>query len=115
MIGQLSCPICLCIGKTGLSASTNDYVQPFSLNPVSDGIQFGLGLTLSGSALICDKLVHIKKNDFNPAALNKADVPSFEQIFMRPYSKPLHIVGTGTMALAIATPAIGAASFIRYV
>ena len=95
-----------CAGRPGLFASTTDYVQPFSLNPVSDGIQFGLGLTLSGSALVCDKLVHIKNNDFNAAALNKADVPSFEQIFMRPYSKPLHIVGTGTMALAIATPAI---------
>lgn len=98
--------IFLCAGRTGLFSATNDYVQPFSLNPVSDGIQLGLGLTLSGSALVCDKLVHIKKNDFNPASLNKADIPSFEQIFMRPYSKPLHIAGTGTMALAIATPAI---------
>lgn len=102
----LAACVFLCAGRTGLFASTTDYVQPFSLDPVGDGVQLGLGLTLSGSALICDKLVHIKKNDFNPAALNKADVPSFEQIFMRPYSKPLHIVGTGTMALAIATPAI---------
>lgn len=89
-----------------LPAANLDYVQPFKLNPVNDGIQLGVGAALSGSALLCDKVFHIKSNDFNPASLQKADVPVFDQIFMRPYSKPLHIVGTGTMGLAIASPLI---------
>ncbi len=92
--------------SAGLWANDWNYVQPFSLNPVNDGIQLGLGLTLSGSALVCDKFIHIKDNTFNADDLNKSDIAGLEQIFMRPYSKPLHIVGTGTMVLAMATPAV---------
>lgn len=107
--------VLLCIGgvkSTGLSASTYNYVQPFSLSPVNEGIQLGIGLGLSGSALACDKVFHIKENNYdasnlaNPAGVNKADVTALEQIFMNPYSKPLHIVGTGTMFAAMATPAL---------
>ncbi len=100
--------ICLVflLGGTGLFAATFDYIQPFSLNPLNEGIQLGLGGTLSGSALVCDKFVHIKKNDYNAEDWKKSDISTLEQIFMRPYSKPLHIVGTGTMALSLAAPAI---------
>ena len=94
------------LGSRGLSAQAINYIQPFSLNPLNDGIQLGLGATLSGSAFVCDKFVHIKDNEYNPEDWKKADIPAFEQIFMRPYSKPLHIVGTGTMGLALATPAL---------
>jgi undecaprenyl-diphosphatase len=57
----------VCLGGAGLSANgfsadSMDFIQPFSLNPVNDGIQLGLGTALSGSALICDKFVHLKKN-----------------------------------------------------
>lgn len=83
-----------------------DYEQAFSLNPVNEGIQLGLGAVLSGSALVCDKFVDIKKNEYNPEDWEKSDIAVMDQLFMRPYSKPLHIVGTGTMALAMATPAI---------
>ena len=92
-------------GSGTLFAATFDYVQPFSLNPVNESIELGIGGLLSGSALVCDKFIHIKKNEYNPDEWKKADIPTLEQIFMRPYSKPLHIVGTGTMALAMATPA----------
>ena len=100
--------LCLffCIGGTELSALSVNYEQPFSLNPVNEGIELGIGGLLSGSAFICDKFVHIKKNEFDASKLNKADISTLEQIFMRPYSKPLHIAGTGTMVLAMATPAI---------
>lgn len=83
-----------------------DYIQPFSLNPVNEGIELGIGGLLSGSALVCDKFIHLKENDYNPDDWKKSDIAPFEQMFMRPYSKPLHIVGTGTMALAMATPAL---------
>ncbi len=90
----------------GLFSEPLDYDQAFSLNPVNEGIQLGLGTVLSGSALVCDKFVDIKKNEYNPDDWKKSDIAVMDQLFMRPYSKPLHIVGTGTMALAMATPAI---------
>ena len=91
---------------SSLFATTFDYVQPFSLNPVNEGIQLGLGAALSGSAWVCYKFTDFKKNDYDPDDWKKSDIPSFDQIFMRPYSKPLHIVGTGTTALVLASPAL---------
>ncbi len=96
----------LIFSGAGLSAATFDYEQPFSLNPVNESIQLGVGGLLSGSALVCDKILHIKNNDFNAADLKLSEISTLEQILMKPYSKPLHIVGTGTMALALATPAV---------
>lgn len=93
-------------GGAGLYATNYDYVQAFSLNPVNDGIQLGLGAALSGSALLCDKVFDIKENNYNPAEWDKSDISDLEQLLMMPYSKPLHIVGTGTMALAMASPAV---------
>ena len=81
-------------------------VLPTDLNPVNDGIQLGLGAALSGSALLCDKVFEIKENNYNPAEWDKSDISDLEQLLMMPYSKPLHIVGTGTMALSMATPAV---------
>ena len=90
----------------GLFAQSLDFVQPFSLNPVNEGIQLGLGAALSGSALVFDKFVDFKKNEYNPEDWKKGDIAVMDQLFMRPYSKPLHIVGTGTMGLAMAAPAV---------
>ena len=95
-----------CLSGAGLSAADNDFIQPFFLNPVNDGIQLGLGAALTGSSLVCDKLLNIKENNYNPDDWDKSDIPFMEQMFMRPYSKPLHIVGTGTLCLALATPAV---------
>lgn len=95
-----------CLSGAGLYATNYDYVQAFSLNPVNDGIQLGLGAALSGSALLCDKVFEIKENNYNPAEWDKSDISDLEQLLMMPYSKPLHIVGTGTMALSMATPAV---------
>ena len=80
------------------------YDQAFSLNPLNDGIELGLGTLLSGSALVCDKFVHIKKNNYNPADWNINDIPDLDALFMHSYSKPVHIIGTGTAMLALATP-----------
>lgn len=98
--------ICFFLLASNLFALDVDYVQPFKLNPLNDGIQLGVGIGLSGSAFVCDKFVHLKKNEYNASDWVKSDIPVFEQIFMRPYSKPLHIVGTGTMALSMAAPAV---------
>ena len=89
-----------------LFANNIEYEKPFALNPINDGIQLGLGTALSGSALICDKFVHIKKNEYNPEDWNKNDIPELDMLFARPYSKPLNIAGTATVALTLAAPAI---------
>lgn len=81
------------------------YDIAFTLNPVNDGIQLGLGSALSGSALICDKIVHLKKNNFDPSALDKTSISDIDLLFANPYSKPLHIAGTATVALSLLTPA----------
>lgn len=89
-----------------LPAAGLDYIQPFKLDPVNETIQLSTGVLLSGSALVCDKILHIKKNVYNPEEWPKSEIPSMDQFFMRPYSKPLHIVGTGTMALTMASPLV---------
>ena len=83
-----------------------DYVQPFALNPVNDGIQLGLGAALSGSALVCDKFLHFKENEYKPEDWPKEANADLDQLLMQPYSKPLHIVGTGTLGVAMLTPAL---------
>lgn len=87
-------------------AAALEYVQPFKLNPVNEGIQLGVGAALSGSAFVCDKFLNFKENNWNPEDWNKADIPGLEQMFMRPYSKPLHVVGTAAVGAAMLTPAI---------
>ncbi len=92
--------------QNGLFANLFEYEQPFELNPVNDGILLGTGVALSGSALICNNILHLKENEYDSLKLNKSDIPVLDQVFMNPYSKPLHIVGTGTLILSMATPAI---------
>ena len=89
-----------------INAASLDYEQPFKLSPLNDGIQLGLGVALSGSALVCDKILNMKESEFNPADLHQEDIPLMEQMFMNPYSKPLHIVGTATLGVALVSPAI---------
>ena len=86
------------------------FVQPFSLNPVNESLQLGIGAALSGSALVCDKFLHIKQNEYNAEDWNVNSIGTLERICMMPYSKPLHIVGTATLGLALATPAVFARS-----
>ena len=86
--------------------NTVDYTPAFSLNPINDGIELTTGVLLSGSALVFDKLVPIKENHYDPADWDINDIPSMDYFFMQDYSKPLHIVGTGTMALTMLTPAM---------
>ena len=88
---------------------TVDYTPAFSLNPVNEGIELTTGVLLSGTALVFDKLVPIKENHYDPADWKIDDIPSMDYFFMQDYSKPLHIVGTGTMLLSLFTPAMFAA------
>ncbi len=95
--------IFLCRPAFSLSVS---YEQAFTLTPLNEGLELGFGTLLSGSALVCDKFVHLKKNNYNAADLNFNDVPDLDALFARPYSKPLHIAGTATAALTLMAPAV---------
>ncbi len=87
-------------------SSDVEYIHPFKLYAVNDSILMSSGALLSGSALVCDKLLKMKVTDFDCSALNQSDVPVFDQLFMQPYSKPLHYVGTGTLLVSLASPLI---------
>lgn len=91
---------------SSLYASDSDYIQTYKLKPVNEGIQIGLGTALSGSALICNQILHLKRNEYKPQDWDKNSLPKIDQIFMRPYNKKLHIVGTATLGVAMATPFI---------
>lgn len=95
--------IFLCRPVFSLSVS---YDQAFTLTPLNEGLELGFGTLLSGSALVCDKFVHLKKNNYNADDWLFSDIPDIDAFFARPYSKPLHIIGTGTMGLALLTPAL---------
>ncbi len=100
--------LCSLFFTTHLSAQIFlDYTDEpvFKLNTVNESIQIAGGLALTGSAILCDKVFHIKANDFESWQPNYTLVPYMEQFLMRPYSKALHYVGTGTAALALLTPA----------
>lgn len=87
-------------------ASDADYIHPFRLSPVNDSILLGTGTLLSGSALFCDSVLKMKEAELDESKLIKGDIMTFDQIFMRPYSKTLHMVGSGAVALSMATPLI---------
>ncbi|MBO4630219.1 MAG: phosphatase PAP2 family protein [Treponema sp.] len=88
------------------SFSSPDYDKAFSLNPINDGIQLSFGALFTGSAIICDNVFHIKSHEYNAADWNVNDLPEIDRFFMQPYSKALHIAGTGAVALAFGTPLI---------
>ena len=82
------------------------YEDAFSLTPLNEGLELGFGALLTGSAFVCDKFVDFKKNDYKAEDWKFTDLPDIDAFFSRPYSKPLHIVGTGTMALSMLAPAM---------
>ena len=81
-----------------------DYEKAFSLNPINDGIQLPMSTLLTGSAIISDNVFHIKSHEYNAADWDINDLPEIDRFFMQPYRKPLHILGTGTVALALGSP-----------
>lgn len=87
-----------------LAASDVEYIHPFKLNPLNDGIQIGTGVLLAGSGFVCDNFFHIKDSDFDAADLDKSKIPALDQLFMQPYRKPFDYIGTGFEAIALLSP-----------
>ena len=93
----------------GLLPESVTFQQPFSLSPLTDGIIGGTTAALAGSAFLCDKVFHIKKNntgDFAPFPLDKNSLNGFDRPFIQHYSKTLDHVGDGVLALTMALPAL---------
>ncbi|MCR4954526.1 MAG: phosphatase PAP2 family protein [Treponema sp.] len=80
--------------------------EVFKLSPVTDGILLGTGALFSGSSFVCGFVIDSKKPAFDGNILDKSSVNELDQIFMQPYSKKLHIVGTATLVGALCSPAL---------
>ena len=80
--------------------------EVFKLSPITDGILLGTGAVFSGSSYVCGFVIDSKKPAFDGNILDKSNVNELDQIFMQPYSKNLHIVGTTTLVGALCSPAL---------
>ncbi|MFA6857013.1 MAG: hypothetical protein WCR31_07385, partial [Treponema sp.] len=77
----------------------------FQLNPVTDGILLGTGLTLNITARIIEnKLTTVSFADEN--GYDAASVNQFDRLLMRPYSKALDYTATILTCTTILTPAL---------
>jgi len=95
--------------NSNLFAKEVEYIHPFKLNAVNDGLLLGTSTLLAGSALICGKVIDFKNVEFDQSALDKADISMFEQFLMTSYNKPVDYISYGTMAFSLLSPAIFAA------
>ena len=80
--------------------------QTFKLTPITDGILLGTGALIAGSSIVYPHIVDLKQPVFDGNILDKSTVNDLDRIFMQPYSKTLHTIGTVTMLGATLTPAI---------
>ncbi len=80
--------------------------EVFALDPVTDGILLGTGLTLTKTELLLDKVFKVNRQKYNGARFNKADVPGFERPFMNQYSLVLDYTGDFLMFTAMVTPTV---------
>lgn len=89
-----------------LFAGEIEYIHPYKVSAVNDGIQLGTSFALAGSGYLCSSILNLNKVEFNPETLDKASIPSFDQIFMNPYNKPVHVISTVTEIISVASPFI---------
>lgn len=80
--------------------------ETFKLSPVTDGILLGTGTALASGSFLCSYVIGANKTAFDGNLLEKSSVNELDQIFMQPYSKPLHIAGTATLVGALCAPAL---------
>ena len=102
----ISLLFCIVFSFSALSAEDMQFTQPFELDPLTDGIIAGTSGALGGSALLCDKVFHIKKNSHSGSYLDKNSINGFDRPFINNYSKALDKTADGVLALALVSPAI---------
>lgn len=98
--------------SNNLFSKNFDYKKEFSLNTINETILFSTSSLLAGSAFVFSNLIKtdLKKIKFDSSQFginaSRSSIPQFDQIFMRPYNKTLHLIGTATELLAMSTPVI---------
>ena len=112
LISIISSLLVVVFSSNALFAKDANFIDPFNLDPLTDGIIGGTGLALTTSAYLCDNVFHIKENDGANVTftLDANKVNSFDRPFIRPYSKKLDFVGDAILGVTLLTPTVMFAS-----
>lgn len=92
--------------KSTVFASDVEYIHPYKLNPVNDGIQIGVGGALAASGFLVNALVNNDSGGFDQSSLDKASIPAMDQMFMNSFNKPVHYVSTATELISLVSPLV---------
>ena len=77
----------------------------FKLNPLTDSILLGSGISFAATDLFLNKVIKLNQKEFsNDMVFSIEDVNAFDRMFMNDYSKPLDYASTGLEALSVLTP-----------
>ena len=82
----------------------------FKIDPLTDSIIAGTGVTFLGTGLLLDKVVHFKNNTWDGTPPNRNDVPALDRFFMQPFSKGLNVAGDLFQCIGLLAPAVLLAS-----
>jgi len=104
IITAIALLITMVTGSITLWARDVDYIHPYKINAVNDGLQLGVSAALAGSGFICNTFFN--KSEYCAEDLNKADIPTMDQLFMNPYNKPVDIISTVTEVISLSSPLI---------
>lgn len=77
----------------------------FKIDPVTDSVLLGTGITLNGTAFLMEKVFDYNKKDFTSIP-SKNEINGFDRSLMNDYSKPLDITADVIQGIAFATPLI---------
>lgn len=86
------------------SFDLTDYQKTFYLTPFREAVILGGGVALSGTALVLDKIVKVKNDEYDGDLKAKSTIPNFDQLFMNPYSKGLDVTCDLTRIAMLAAP-----------
>ena len=77
----------------------------FKLDLLTDSIIAGTGVTFLGTEILINKFAHIKNKEWDGSPFDKNDVPSFDRVFMQPFSRGFNTAGDIFQFVALLSPA----------
>ncbi|MBO4728948.1 MAG: phosphatase PAP2 family protein [Spirochaetaceae bacterium] len=105
-LSSMSAPVASAAGFSLNRLTFNGSGEFFKLDPLTDSIIAGTGVTLLGTELVLDKAVHFKNNVWNGAPFDKDDIPALDRFFMQPFSKGFNTAGDIFQYVGLLTPAV---------
>jgi undecaprenyl-diphosphatase len=108
-----SAPSAVVVSSAGFDLSRLTFTgsgEFFKLDPLTDSIIAGTGVTFLGTGLLLDKVVHFKNNEWNHLPFNKNAVAALDRFFMQPFSKGLNVAGDIFQYVGLLAPAVLLAS-----